>query len=276
MVTNQPSKLVAVVVPLSNREELTPAETISFNHLTHFLGNYDKYLVAPKSLQINYSDFTIKRFDNRFFGSAAAYNKLMLIPKFYEAFIDYKFILLYHLDSLVFSDDLIKWCERDFDYIGAPWIKFPDAPYAGMPAYEGKVGNGGFSLRKIRSFLKVFDSKTLETDPIVYWKENFSSKPAYVQVRNFHKRFLKRMRIFNSVRWELSRYTKNEEHFWANRATHYYPQLKIAPVDVALAFAFEYAPRLSYRHNNYRLPFGCHAWEKYDREFWKPYLINDL
>ena len=109
------SKLVAIVVPMSNRAELTSDEEISFRHLLHYLGKYDKYLVVPKNLQVDFPGFGIKRFDNRFFGSLAAHTKLVLSPRFYKAFSDYKFILIYHLDSLVFSDQLTDWCEMDYD-----------------------------------------------------------------------------------------------------------------------------------------------------------------
>jgi hypothetical protein len=47
----------------------------------------------------------------------------------------------------------------------------------------------------------------------------------------------------------------------------------IAPLEVALRFAFEANPRICYEMNNYEIPFGCHAWEKYDKEFWLPYLL---
>ncbi|RMF90416.1 MAG: hypothetical protein D6736_06765, partial [Nitrospinota bacterium] len=62
------SKTVAVVVPLSLQETLTPEEQISLRHLVHFLGRYDKYMVAPQSLAVDYPGFAIKRFPDRFFG----------------------------------------------------------------------------------------------------------------------------------------------------------------------------------------------------------------
>src|SRR5690606_7208876 len=43
-----PQKLVAVVVPASDRAELTADEEISLRHLLHFLGDYDRYLVLPR------------------------------------------------------------------------------------------------------------------------------------------------------------------------------------------------------------------------------------
>jgi hypothetical protein len=269
----QPSKLVAVVVPLSNRPELTPEEEISLRHLTHFLGRYDKYIVVPKNLQINFPEFGVKRFDCKYFGSVEAHKKLILSSKFYKSFLDYKYILIYHLDSLVFSDQLEQWCKLDYDFIGAPWIKHKDAPYFGKPAFENKVGNGGFALQKIESFLKVFYSPIQQIDPAQYWGKNYASKSKFLQYLNLPKKYLKHLRIFNSARWEMSGYRGNFELFWADRAPHYYPNFKIAPVEVALRFAFECVPRYCFELNNYTLPFGCHAWHRYDRDFWEPFLL---
>jgi hypothetical protein len=75
------------------------------------------------------------------------------------------------------------------------------------------------------------------------------------------------------VQWEVAQYRKNEDLFWGNRAQHYYSDFKIASVEQALQFAFESEPRASYEKLG-RLPFGCHAWPKYDREFWEPYLLS--
>jgi hypothetical protein len=38
-----------MVVPLPLRPVLTTDEEISLRHLTHFLGAYDKYFIAPKA-----------------------------------------------------------------------------------------------------------------------------------------------------------------------------------------------------------------------------------
>lgn len=269
------SKQVAIVVPLSNRSELTREESISMAHLLHFLGNYDKYLVAPEGLKVNFPGFEVKRFDKKFFGSARAHSRLLLSPLFYESFRDYRFILIYHLDALVFSDQLQQWCEKDFDFIGPPWIPHPDTPYAGKPAFEGKVGNGGFSLRKVESFLKVIYSPVQAWDPEEFRSQSYAMKPWLVRLRNFPKKIIKEMGFFNSARREMSRYGHAEEHFWANRANHFYPDFRIAPLEEALRFAFECVPRYCYERNNFKLPFGCHAWEHYDREFWQPFLLDE-
>lgn len=274
-IKHKPSKLVAIVIPMSNRAELTPEEKISFKHLIHFMRRYDKYLVVPKSLRVDYPGFKIERFKDKFFGSALAHRNLVFSPKFYNRFINYKYILIYHLDSLVFSDQLTEWCEKGFDFIGAPWIKHKDAPYAGNPAYEGKVGNGGFALKRVQSFLKLINSKEYAIDPESYWQKYHVAKPKYKRLLNSPKKFLMRFRNFNSARWELSRWRlPSEERFIANRATHYYPEFKIAPVEEALRFAFECVPRYCFEKNNFNLPFGCHAWHVYDIDFWKPYLLD--
>jgi hypothetical protein len=268
------TKRVAVVVPMSNRSQLTADETISFNHLQHFLGRYDKFLVVPKTLRIDFPGFDKRVFDDRFFGSVQAHRRLLFSPRFYEAFRDYEFILIYHPDALVFSDQLEYWCDLNFDFIGAPWVKHKDAPYAGHTAHEGKVGNGGFALIKIESLLKVFYSPVYQVEPSQYWRLAHSQKPLQQQLWHLPKLFLKRLKIFNGARWELKNFNSNDDTFWANRASHYYPQFKIAPVKIALRFAFECLPRYCFELNQNALPFGCHAWARYDRKFWEPYLIK--
>ena len=148
------SKLVAVVVPLSDRDYLTDTEQISLKHLNHYLGHYDKYIIIPEGLDFSLPGFNTIRFGNEYFGSTKAHIKLLFSSEYYQAFSDYKFILSYHLDVLVFSDQLKEWCDMGYDFIGPPWIKHKDAPYYGNSDYEGKVGNGGFSIKKVSSFFK--------------------------------------------------------------------------------------------------------------------------
>lgn len=268
-------KQVVIVVPLSKRNVFTPDEKISLRHLVYFLGKYDKYFIVPKDLQIDYPGFAIKRFNKKFFGSVKAHRNLMFSPYFYEAFIGYQYILIYHLDSLVFSDQLIPWCNMDFDFIGAPWVKHKDAPYSMTSRYVGKVGNGGFSLRKIKSFLKVIYSPRYAISPSKYWDKISASKQKHLKYLYLPAKLLKHLKVFNNARWEMHRYPRlGEDFFWTSRATHYCPEFKIAPIETALRFAFECVPRYCFSQNKYSLPFGCHAWQKYDRAFWEPYLLK--
>ena len=99
--------------------------------------------------------------------------------------------MIYHPDALVFSDQLEYWCGQDFDYIGAPWVVHKDAPYAGQSAHEGKVGNGGFALIKIESFLKVFYSTVYQVEPSQYWGLSHREKSIFERFWHLPKRFLK-------------------------------------------------------------------------------------
>lgn len=64
----------------------------------------------------------------------------------------------------------------------------------------------------------------------------------------------------------------NEDVFFAGQASR---EFNVAPTDVALSFAFERDVKLCYELNGNELPFGCHAWEKHNLEFWKPYLEKE-
>ena len=89
---------------------------------------------------IRLEGFRIKSFPGKFFGSPIANNRLMYAPLFFKAFEDYRYIFIYHLDSLVFSDQMEKWCKTDLDYIGAPFIHSPSSSWVKEP----RVGNMGF------------------------------------------------------------------------------------------------------------------------------------
>ena len=268
-------KKVAIVVPMHNRAELTPDEQISFQHLTHYLGAYDKYLAIPESLQIRLPGCALKRFGSEYFGSAIASTRLLLSENFYRCFEEYHYILIYHLDALALSDQLAAWCETGLDYIGPPWIRCADSPWV----KDSRVGNGGFSLRKIESFLKVFRSNEYWIDPDEYWREKYAERPLHIRLLNSPRRLIKKMPRFNKARLEMARWhlrpdgTSNEDHFWSDRAQHYMPDFRVASLEQGLRFAFEVAPRMCFDLTRGRLPFGCHAWPRYDRAFWEPYLL---
>ncbi len=267
---------VAVVVPAYNRAHFTRDEELSFRHLEHFLGRYDKFLVVPRSLEIERPGYQIQRFDDSYFGSAIANGKLMLSPAFYESFRKYRYILIYQLDALVFSDQLLEWCATDVDYIGAPWVQCADSPWVGTP----RVGNGGLSLRKVSSFLWVLSSEQYWIHPDVYWQRVVSGTPWYLRGVYLPRKWFKYIKRFNGVKRQVAQWhlrpdgTKNEDHFWSDEAVRYDDQFKVASFDMGLRFAFEVVPRHCFELNNRRLPFGCHAWPRYDRAFWEPYLLK--
>ncbi len=259
---------------MSDRSVLTDDEKVSFRHLRHYLSAYDTYLIAPTGMHIALPGCRVRPFDDQFFGSVAANRRLMLSRSFYEAFADYEFILIYHLDALVFSDGLDAWCDLEYDYIGAPWLKSVFEPVSREAGFAS-VGNGGLSLRRVSSMLGVLKSRRYAVDPWANWAKRITGQPLSKRVLGVPRALAKWVGPLNNIRGEIAGVEYNEDLFWSHRATWYDPSFKIAPIEVALRFAFEEEPRYCFEQNRRRLPFGCHAWQKYDREFWEPHTLTE-
>src|SRR5206468_1498508 len=112
------------------------------------------FIVKPPHIQLTVPGFEVVAFPARHFKSARTHGRLELTTAYYEIFLAYEHILVYELDSLVFSDELEPWCDRGYDYVGAPWITTPLNPTYRDPE---AVGNGGFSLRRPAACLRVID-----------------------------------------------------------------------------------------------------------------------
>jgi hypothetical protein len=270
---------VAVVVP-EYKSEMTPDEQVSFRHLTHHLGGHDKYFVLPEGLRLDYPGFGAKHFAADFFRSTRTYSELLLRREFYEAFAEYDYILIYQLDCLVFSDRLLEWCRAGYDYVGGPWCRSAD-PARGM--WEG--GNGGLSLRNVSRSLAVLDSPRAAESRLTLLKDlgkyPFRGLKGFDLARKGFDLMKRSPHLLGQVRTTLSgSYNAATDHvgleddFWACRAKLFDPGFKVAPVEVALRFSFESFPRYCFEWNNRTLPFGCHGWYKYDKEFWTPYLME--
>ena len=247
---------VAVAVPVY-RPALEPDEEVSLRHLRAHLGRYDTYLVAPEGLGLPL-DLPAKRFA---FASHRDYSDLLLSAAFYEAFAGYDHLLVHQLDCLVLSDELDAWCERGFDYVGAPWVRRgPD----GRPCFAG-VGNGGLSLRRVETFLRV-----LELAARPFERVRLAATQAAAAARRFAVRL---PRVRTAARAALGARYRYEDKFWSNEAPRLLPEFRIPRAEVAVAFAFETEPRFCLEQNGGRLPFGVHRWAFHDRGLWEPYLL---
>jgi hypothetical protein len=231
----------AVVVMPVYKDELTPNETLSFQQGLRVLGSHPMALICPEGLRLDAYEpekhgLRVHRFAAHYFESTRTYNKLMLSPRFYASFLRFRYMLIYQLDAFVFSDQLLEWCRLGYDYVGAPWIDSDWLPVMPMwrPPWsrDNLVGNGGFSLRRIRSSLA-----------------------AVTLFRPWARR------------WPM-----NEDGFFAFFAASYYPRYRIPSTEVALRFSFEDHPARCYQRAGRRLPFGCHAWEKTDPVFWSDFI----
>lgn len=70
----------------------------------------------------------------------------------------------------------------------------------------------------------------------------------------------------------MNTYNENEDVFWSKAVPKRVSWFKVAPPKVALEFSIERRPKDLFEMNNFQLPFGCHAWEKYEPEFWVKHI----
>ena len=168
------------------------------------------------------------------------------------------------MDAWVFKDELQKWCNKGYDYIGAPWFEDYGSYEKGNRLW--RVGNGGLSLRKVKKFMELtHPKKKIKTFREILKEEYNGIKSLPICVaRAFGYR--------NTIGYFQNYYNSRKlaEDVYFSIEMQQYENMKLyvpSPVE-ACAFAFERSPRYLYEQNAHILPFGCHAWEKYDKAFW--------
>jgi hypothetical protein len=258
---------VAVVIPVY-RPRLEPDETLSLRHLDHYLPDADRYLLMPEGLDFARHGYRSVTFPARRFANVVAYNRLVLSKEFYARFAAYEFILIHQLDAILLKGGLQTFL--DVDYLGAPFVDYDED---GKPYLSG-VGNGGLSLRRVDAFRRLLDSKVPATPAREYFRTRYGDAPTADKAVGLGKAALKRMGIRNSVGWDIEDSLGNEDVYIAARASHFDPAFTFGTIERALAFAFEREPRYCFELSGGRLPLGAHAWGRYDRAFFEPYLLR--
>ncbi len=240
----------AVVVIPVYQASLSDRERLSLDQCLRVLPDATVHVAAPEGFPVSrvlagYHDrITVRFFHPAYFENIAGYNRLMTSVAFYKAFGSYEYLLLYQLDAYLFRNDLAKWCGKGYDYIGAPAFNTTDHDYvpAGQAdAYAGKLAsnrlvfNGGLSLRRI---------------------------PAMIRFLNVYNTFYSGWKGNEDMLFSLS----------ATRLLPLKPLLRLPSWKEALSFSFERSPAASFELTDRQLPFGCHAWERYDPRFWRAYI----
>ena len=260
---------IAIVVPIY-KSQLTSDEHVSINSFLKHLKGHDFHAVVPEHLVNRVKNlpecFKYTPFPSPYFQNRDSYSRLLLSKEFYAAFQKYDYILIAQTDALVLSSDLQAWREKACDYIGAPWAN-NFKTHLGVE-FEG-VGNGGFSLRNVASALRVLNAKVLPVadyslDPKPRWWQWDRVKKVMILI-NWFRRFLPKISL---EKYLLKHYCGAEDIFWGKYAKQFDPTFKVANLNDALRFAFEADPAGSLEKTGGRLPFGCHAWARYDRDFW--------
>ncbi len=246
-----------VVIP-AHACSLTVNERVAFRRALDCFKNHPVFLLVPDGLKLDSfyeqgSNFKPVFINPKFLNSLSAYNHLKCSSFFYKTFLDYSHILTYELDAYVFRDELNYWCAQPFDYIGAPWTG------AWAQKLVRTVGNSGFSLRATKSCLKIAEVRE-------HYRIISSLRP--YKLRNLILR-VKGIRQFRGI---ITYSCDAEDHFWSLCVPESFPDFKIAPYEIARLFSFEDTPSRLYMENKERLPFGCHAWHRYETDFWKKFI----
>jgi hypothetical protein len=249
-------KKAVVVIPVY-KPALSETEKIVLEQGFRMFEGHSMALVVPAGLDTSaYRALAAGRgleeyeFDASYFENIKSYNRLMLGTDLYSRFVDnYEYMLIYQLDAFVFRKELDQWCSKGYDYIGAPWpeekwllgfyrnvtrpksiaAKIYTHYLSGIAKPHIYVGNGGFSLRKISSFLA----------------------------------------IAREHRDVAESWNVNEDFFWGVFAPSAEKSFKVPGVNEAMHFSLEQNPEQYLAKLNGELPFGCHAWQKYGYVRWK-------
>jgi len=255
-------KSIVVVIPM-HRSSIGTNEKISLEQVLKVLSDYDIYFVVPETLSFHQDQLipanpfpkktNVIRFDDKWFSSAIEYSKLLVSKEFYQAFDQYSFMLLYQLDAYVFYDALQEWASKGYDYIGAPWTEKEEKEFF-RSMYRGK-------LRIIFSFMRTINK-------FLFGKKDYSIGNGGLSLRNI-KKSIKALSVLSFL---AKRWTIHEDIFWGMAAPTLYPFFKVPDKKNALNFSFEKEPQKLFEMNGNKLPFGCHAWEKYDSPFWSQYI----
>ncbi len=229
---NFQNSTVVIVVPMY-KEVLSPIEDVALNQLYSVLGNYPICYIAPKRLSpiLDDKSIQVEYFADNYFVSTDSYSVLLMSEEFYSRFQEYEYMLIYQLDAFVFSDQLLKFCNMGYDYIGAPW------PCCLMPKLRKRVGNGGLSLRKIESCLRMVKNKNSITN-------------------------MMKMQDLNST---------VEDVFFAFCGNVSGLNFSLSSVKNAADFSLEWNISHRYEKLSNKLPFGCHGIQHL-YYFFKPYI----
>lgn len=244
-----------IVVPVY-KSDISITEELSFRNFVNTFKNKDIkiFFICPEGLDItHYNDIveeelskkdklliSIKEFDQKYFKNEFAYSQLCTTYDFYNSFSDYEYMLIWQFDCYIFKDNIEEWCDKGYDYIGAPII----SEYSGWKSnndivWKPKVGNGGLSLRKISTFKEI-------TDPngefLTYYKTTYKDN------------------LFERLKFE-------DVYFY--NVFRYYWDANIPSWEEAGQFAIDMNPEayVDFIRDKDFLPMACHAWPKNIR-FW--------
>ena len=267
----QNSNRVAVVIPHWSCK-LSSSLDYSLQLCYSVLGKHPIFYLTKKSEDVHLLDqyrdrIEFLQVDDTCLDSNDSYNKFLMSPEFYRLFERFEYILIYQLDVVVFEDRLLEWCDKGYDYVGPPMFQ-GDEPHSVL----WQAGNGGFSLRKVSSFLELLTSRKV-----------FKKFEQFRQLRaELGLLYLVTLRImlqfsnswltgyfpglFRVLYIKTSRCI-HEDGYFAFFAEFFIEKWAMPTAEESASFAYDRCPRTAHAINGFKTPFGCHAWEKFDKAF---------
>lgn len=262
---------ICIVIPIY-KEFLTDFEIKSVDQCIKILSDYSIHFICPKGLNVTFYKVKFPEinnyrfFDENYFKDLSGYNRLMLSDGFYKIFTQYSYMLVYQTDCYVFRDELLDWSLRGYDYIGGVWFD----SFVGDPNLGAKLwyaGNGGLSLRKIKTMIRLLSSRKR----LKNLKQLIVEKKDIYVINKF--KFLKELFLLplnfigykNNFNYQVKRFDGNEDVYFMEINSEY-NVLKIPKVDEVLSFSWDRHPAFLYEKLN-KLPFACHAWYREDTPY---------
>ena len=152
------NKKCVVVIPVyrnpDNFEKVNLLKTVSVFRETHTI-----VLVCPDNFstaaynEIYGYDFAVTRFPRKYFRSKETYSEMLLSVGFYKTFSSWEYMLIVQPDVFIFGNVLELEQFYGYAYLGAPYDKNYVKNAFGYDCEM--VGNGGFSLRNIRTMTEI-------------------------------------------------------------------------------------------------------------------------
>lgn len=282
-------KQCIIVIPIY-KSSPKESEIASFKQCLQILKTHDITIFTHKNCDLhvymNIADFIGKKvnvelFAADYFKSVVGYNDLCFSAEFYERFSDYEYMCIYQLDAWVFRDEIDYWCRKGYDFIGAPiFYAYNNRKFTNKVC---GIGNGGFCIRRISHCLKMINSNQKKTfiKPIplikLYWNyflyDDKFTKSILMRLRIIPTIILKMFGNRNTIEYYRTNHINEDMIFGTWSTLSWGFNGKIPCADEAAKFSFEVHPEMLFDKNGKQLPFGCHAFEKWDySSFWSKYI----
>lgn len=234
---------LAILIPIY-KPQFEALEQFSIDFSLAQMKVRECFFVAPEGLdcryyQKRYPQIQYAFFSAAYFQSVDDYSRLLLSLEFYQRFLPREFMLILQPDAVLLRDELNAWMKQPFDYLGAPWPEGLEMTIR-RDRFQGElnrrvkahVGNGGFSLRRIRKCMALLEE-------------------------------------FPETRTVFAQNRANEDTFFAllGQLSHDF----VLPNEIiASRFAMEQKPEYYYAVNGQHYPMGVHAWSIVAPKFWAP------